>query len=251
MKFMNQDIKPILNKWRYRPNDINVRLVEGLDGVNKLQMRLDLGILQMELDGRPDGTRPKNHESYLEYYLKRADEAKKSFSLSPADCLNLQQEAIQYYHRYLGLMKLGDYRRVVRDTQRNLHVFDFVGEHAGHEEIKWSFEQYRAYVIMMNVRAKASMSLEKELYEEALAAIERGIERIGLHYNQFGDRLGDEGVEIDFLQKWADEIREKKPATAVERLQDELQRAIEKEQYERAAVLRDKLNSRNKTRGTQ
>ena len=34
------------------------RKIVGEDGKEKLQVRLDLGLLQMELNGRPDGERP-------------------------------------------------------------------------------------------------------------------------------------------------------------------------------------------------
>ena len=68
---VSKDIAPILKGWDYEAGTINVRKIIGLDGQPKLQMRLDLGLLQMELTGRPDGHRPHGHESLLEYYEKR------------------------------------------------------------------------------------------------------------------------------------------------------------------------------------
>ena len=38
-------------------------------------MRIDLGLLQMELDGRPDGQRPHGFESLLDYYEARRKKA--------------------------------------------------------------------------------------------------------------------------------------------------------------------------------
>src|SRR6185503_5801203 len=67
-RFPSKDITPMLRGWDYEPGTINVRKVSGLDGHPKLQMRLDLGLLQMEMTGRPDGTRPHGCESLLEYY---------------------------------------------------------------------------------------------------------------------------------------------------------------------------------------
>ena len=52
---MSKDIAVILNGWDYNPDEVTVRRILGLDGRVKIQMRLDLGILQMEVDGRPDG----------------------------------------------------------------------------------------------------------------------------------------------------------------------------------------------------
>src|SRR5688500_16001723 len=64
----SKDITPVLRGWDYEPGTINVRKVSGIDGSPKLQMRQDLGLLQMEMTGRPDGRRPHGYESLLEYF---------------------------------------------------------------------------------------------------------------------------------------------------------------------------------------
>ena len=69
----SKDIAPVLRGWEYEPGSINVRKISGLDGREKIQMRLDLGLLQMEVTGRPDGERPHGCESLLEYFEKRLD----------------------------------------------------------------------------------------------------------------------------------------------------------------------------------
>jgi len=76
-KSSGRDISPVLRGWDYEPGTISVRKITGLDGRPKLQMRLDLGLLQMELSGRPDGLRPHGHESLLDYFesLLQAHEA--------------------------------------------------------------------------------------------------------------------------------------------------------------------------------
>ncbi len=38
-------------------------------------MRIDLGLIQLETTGRPDGERPEGHESLLEYFESKAQEA--------------------------------------------------------------------------------------------------------------------------------------------------------------------------------
>ena len=67
-KLSNKDITFILKGWDYEPGTINVRKVHGTDGAPKLQMRMPLGLLQMEITGRPDGQRPHGHESLLDYF---------------------------------------------------------------------------------------------------------------------------------------------------------------------------------------
>ena len=240
------DISHILDNWKYSEHDINVRLIRGADGRPKVQMRLDLGLLQMELDGRPDGRQPRKFESYLDFFESKAQKSGRSttvkpFVLSPMDCFKLQQEAIQYYHRYLALMKLRDYPRVSRDTLRNLRVFDFVEQYADNEEIVWQFQQHRPYVIMMNARARAMMELDRGHYENAMELIREGIEEIEEYNDKWEEQVGPDFPELEFLNYWLDEINDQKPLSEKERLKKELEEAVAVEDYELAAALRDQL----------
>ena len=49
------DISQILNEWLHQPGQLNVRIIEAEDGRELVQLRIELGIVQMELHGRPDG----------------------------------------------------------------------------------------------------------------------------------------------------------------------------------------------------
>ncbi len=65
---MSFDISHILEQWDYQPGMASVRRFMGKDGVEKIQLRLDLGLLQMNSQGRPDGKRPLGFASLLESY---------------------------------------------------------------------------------------------------------------------------------------------------------------------------------------
>ena len=54
-----QNIDRILREWEFDPGEISVRLIEAGDGREVLQMRVELGLLQLEVDRRPDGRRPE------------------------------------------------------------------------------------------------------------------------------------------------------------------------------------------------
>ena len=55
---MSEDIGHILKAWRYDPGeDITVRIIRGDDNRSKVQMRIEMGIMQMEIDGHPAGDR--------------------------------------------------------------------------------------------------------------------------------------------------------------------------------------------------
>ena len=81
---MSKDISNLLNEWMYKPDEVMVRIVPGDDGRSKIQLRVDLGLLQMEMDGRPDGVRPEGFESWLEYYETQAAHSRRSPSRRPA-----------------------------------------------------------------------------------------------------------------------------------------------------------------------
>ncbi len=235
----------ILKDWPHENGNIKVRKITGLDGREKLQLRVDLGVLQMEMIGRPDGQRPHNCESLLDYHQKRAARAEQkgeAYELTPEQCAELQQEGIQYYHRYLSLFQINDFTGVVRDTQRNLDLFTFVTEHTDRDELSWSLQQFRPYVLMMNTRAKASILLGEGKFAEAVAEIERGREAIAdfFQHSNFPELIS-KSSEIAFLDEWLEEVKAKRPRSKLEIMEREMEAAIAKELYERAAELRDAI----------
>src|SRR5713101_369409 len=242
---MSLDLNSILNDWPHENGNIKVRKIAGLDGREKLQLRVDLGVLQMEMTGRPDGQRPHRCESLLEYHQKgaaRAEEKGENYQLTTEQCAELQQEGIQYYHRYLSLFQINDFAGVVRDTQRNLDLFTFVTEHTDRDELSWSLQQFRPYVLMMNTRAKASILLGQGKFAEAVAEIKRGRDAIGdfFQHSNFPE-LVSKSSEIAFLNEWLEEVKAKRPRSKLEIMQREMETAITKELYERAAELRDAI----------
>ncbi len=243
---MSLDLNTILKDWPHENGNIKVRKITGLDGREKLQLRVDLGVLQMEMSGRPDGQRPHKCESLLEYHQKRAARAAEKgqpYELTPEQCAELQQEGIQYYHRYLSLFQINDFAGVVRDTQRNLDLFTFVAEHTDREELSWSVQQFRPYVLMMSTRAKASIFLGQGKFGEAMAEIERGRDAIADFFQQSNfPELVSKSSEIAFLEDWLEEVKAKRPLSKLEIMQREMESAIAKELYERAAELRDAIN---------
>ena len=50
-----RDIDQILRTWEFEPGEVAARLVRAGDGREVLQMRVEMGILQLETENRPDG----------------------------------------------------------------------------------------------------------------------------------------------------------------------------------------------------
>lgn len=248
----SKDIAPLLRGWDYEPGTINVRKIRGADGSPKLQMRQDLGLLQMELTGRPDGQRPHGCESLLEYFETRLKDHQRrngtelGFHLTTDQCQQLRDEAQMYYYRYLSLYVLEDFPGVVRDTSRNLKVLDMCGTYAVEEQDRLILEQYRPYIMMMNARAKASILFKDNKYREALVVVEEALAEIKAFFAKFEQADAyPYSSEVKVLKRFAREIRKKLPIDPLVKLQSQLDRAVKAEQYEEAARLRDEIKRKS------
>ncbi len=244
----HEDLTELLQTWPYEPGRVNARRITGRDGRPKLQIRIDLGILQMEIDGRPDGERPHGFESLLAYQQDRFDRYStesghpEGFVISPEECRALREEAVQYYHRYVGLMAIKDFDGVVRDTARNLALFDLCRGCAAREADRTVMEQFRPYVIMMRARGEAERALAEGRSSAALAAIDNGLSEIREALDSAGrEAVYDEANEVQLLRGMREALVPKLPASQRIELQERLQAAIDAENYELAAVLRDEL----------
>jgi hypothetical protein len=212
----------------------------------------------MEMDGRPDGSRPHGAESLLDHFQTKADAAKADsrtdeFRLSEQDCEELLREQVQYYYRYVSFFHLGRYDLAARDTERNLRLFAFVRQFGSNEQAIWRFDQYRPYVLMMNTRARALPSYDAKRYRESVAIVDTGIAAIRefLVEHELSDQE-DNCLELEFLKRGRDDIESKRPLDASEKLQRQLDQAVQNENYERAAQLRDQLRklSNSQSAGT-
>jgi hypothetical protein len=163
------------------------------------------------------------------------------FTLSEEDSRRLRREGVQYYYRYLSLMKLEDYPRVIRDTDRNLRLFAFVKKHATREMDRWALDQYRPYVIMMNTRARASLALREDPVGGVAKSVElfdAGIGQIVAFYNEYGIASEIENsMELSILRALKQEFLRIAPPS----LEEQLERAIREERFEDAAALRDRI----------
>jgi hypothetical protein len=244
------DLRPWLDAWPYRP-EAAVRILRTEDGREIIQVRRPLGIDQFEADGRPDGVRPQGAESWLEHYLERqrAWESKagrdREFHLSHKDCERLHEEGVLYYYRYVLFFQLEDFARVVRDTERNLRMFDLVHDCADIEEDRVMLDQYRPYILRMNAIAKAMVFSKAGDIGAAIEAVENGMTKIR-NLTQVASETFDmeRDRSLDILKGTADELRRNKPLTAMERLERDLAEAIAAERYEDAARIRDEIQEK-------
>ena len=246
----DQDIGKILDGWDHDESSIRARWITGIDGHPKIQLRVDLGVLQMEVKGRPDGAQPKGEASLLDYYREqesRAEEEQGDLCLDAAACSELQREALQYYYRYLAFYALRYLDGVIEDTAHNLELLDLVARYAEDDDLAWQFLQFFPYVRMMNARARAERLTEKEDFDRAAEILEEALEDVEAFCEEHGEEDGTGAQEIAILKDMLEQIAARRPRTPEELLQEELSLAIATENYEQAAVLRDRLQALTST----
>jgi hypothetical protein len=240
------DIRRLLDAWSYDPAK-EARIVQGDDGREILQVRTPVGIEQLEMQGRPDGAHPHGMESALEYHLGRLTQARAAgsgdgFKLDSDECAELFAEGTLYYFRYVRLLQLKRWVDTVRDTARNIQLFDFVHEHARRAEDRNHLEKWRPYILRIHAIASAFMTLDQGGHKKALKTVQAARERI-----ECLEERGDESFAFErerslaALRDLEAQIEQARPVSPLERLEQQLQRAIDRQEFERAAELRDRI----------
>ncbi len=244
------DLHAALADWLYDPEKISVRKILGVDGAVRIQMRVELGIVQMEGQGRPDGARPRGFESLLEFHQRRLGEhqersgAATGYLIRPRECEALRIEASLYYRRYVALFVLEEFDGVVRDTVQSLQIFDFCRDHAMKRRDRTALEEFRPYVLMMHARGLAFQAVGQGEQASALAHVNRGIVAIKSHLEHFGQFDAIEASEeISLLRALSKELEGNMPEDSILVTRKALRTAIEQERFEEAARLRDELKN--------
>jgi hypothetical protein len=243
---MSADITDILREWEF-DSDNQIRIVQAEDGRQVLQVRQPMGIEQYELDGRPDGKKPFGQESVLDELETRLENYRTShggedgFSLSHEDFSALQGEGVLYYFRYLVLFQIGDFARTSRDTEHNLRLFSMVERFSDRDDDRKEILQYKPYVVRMNAIARAMISLHKEMKSAAEDILNNAISAIENMRDIDTPAFQFERVRsLNYLKATLKQIHEKEESP-MDPLKVELERAVDDEDYERAAELRDRI----------
>jgi hypothetical protein len=206
----------------------------------------------METTGRPDGTTPRGFRSLLDFYIeeeRRAPGNVLPYQLDAEACAELQQEVMQYYYRIMAFHALGEFAGVAGDSDHNLDLIDIVSEYAVDDETAWQFMQLYPYMRMMNARAKAETAMQSGDFAEAQKDVQTAIGDLEGFFAENYEPANEDGSpvppppELESLRELLAQIERRRPRSQTEVLQAELARAVELENYEKAAFLRDQLKS--------
>ena len=232
----------LLQQWPFDPECVCVRLVKGCDGRDVIQLRLDLGILQMETSGRPDGTTPKGFDSLL-HQLLDAELQEPDFELDEETCIEIDREFVQFYQRRVAWLRLQYFDRAVEDAEHTLALMDFCRDHSPDEQWTLRHEQHRAFVLFHKTQAAALAAIEEEAASEAIQYVDEGLDMIR---ESFVDMGWEDQYESDELVQRLLQLKESlsDEYSVGKTLRERLAEAVATEQYELAARLRDELTKR-------
>ncbi len=236
----------LLREWSFDPQSLSVRLVKGDDGRDVIQVRVDLGILQLETNGRPDGQRPSNAASFLDALLE-VEKNDPDFVMDEEQCMEADREFVQYYHRRVAWLRLLHFHRAVQDADHTLGLMDVCRDHSPDEEWTMSHEQYRPFVLFHRTRAAALAALDESGPEKAIVAINEGLQSMR---EVFIEHEAEEAFDEDEMVVQLIEFREslRTDYSVGRTLSEQLADAVAREQYELAAQLRDQLAQQENSR---
>jgi hypothetical protein len=256
---MRRDLDDVIQGWPYdpEPGEVLAREVRARDGRTVLQIRIELGVLQLEVGGRPDGLRPHGFATYLDYLRHSAAGRGQApggkappWMMTAHQCSEADREFIQFYHRRVAWLALRRYDKAILDADHTLALMDFIHRHGLEDEYIASHEQFRGPVLFHRTQAATALALERRRPEEGLDPQRAGGEQKKAHQRTWWDEHdaaeSPNPALIETLRGIEQEIR--KNFSVEKTLREQLDEAVAREDYEQAARLRDRIRDQTKAR---
>ncbi len=255
------DIKPILDEWDKQEGQVTARIFTDRYGQYQLQMRINCGLIQMYMDGRPDGEAIGGCQSFLEYMEQQVirDGCVEEYEIREETDVweELEREMNQFYYRRIALLAVGRdaqcdgdmelakmcFAKAIRDADYTLNAIEFIKEYCDDEDYVEIHQRTKSFVIWHRTIARAQLSILAGNADEAIELIKEGREQIEMIYIERGlNKWLKYEPAIKELKAFERHIRQKYniPMT----LKEQLEQAIMQEDYERAAEIRNLLDRR-------
>ncbi|MEM7314563.1 MAG: UvrB/UvrC motif-containing protein [Planctomycetota bacterium] len=238
-----QSLDKILKNWDFDPGSVSVRMVKADDGRDVIQMRIELGVLQLETTGRPDGWKPEGADTYFDHLLELEMSDGDEFEFTDEQCFECDREFVQFYHRRICWLAMQEYDKAVLDADHTLGLMDMCLRHSSDEQWKLTHEQYRPFVLYHRVQASAMHKLVDDDAEGAIQAINLGLDQLQAIYERH--EISEDFEEDELAARLIDLRESLRDQFDVGRtLREQLADAVASEQYEQAARIRDEIQKK-------
>lgn len=254
---MTLDLDDLITGWECPPGELRARAVGGRDGTKLLQLRVDLGVLQMFLTGRPDGQHYRGQPTVRDYVARRLQARSVP---TRDDWRALERELLQFNYRRMAFSAAAERaledgrepraRRFMRgalaDIRTCLAILKLLGRcNRRDQEL---YPSMRPTLVFDEARLRAQLRVVEGRYEEAVEEAESGADRLerlldGLGYEP-EQRDADAGLR--YLRTMERQLR--RSYGIAHTLREQLDDAVEREDFEEAARLRDELAERTRRR---
>ena len=217
-----------------------------MDHGKKIRIVTDRGTFYFNVDGRPDGG-----DSVLPNFIEKRSlhlrDSFEAFTLSDYDVQSLSEEAFLYRLRREYFFKVGDYARAIRDVNTGIQIIELITLHADNPELRIFFIQFRPDQEIFKRTAEARLAIQQKDYFLARQRVELAAAFVREFSQLHGEAFPEDWLEKrleqlksvydEFGKMWENDLSPLR--NSLPSIEQQLKTAIEFEDYERAAELRD------------
>jgi hypothetical protein len=249
------DLSSIIVDWAAPGGGVCARIILDARGAEQVQMRIEMGVLQMQPSGRPDGSRHRGHPTVLAHIRH---ELRVESGVEPADWEALEREFQQFNYRRLAYAALAELAIQTDDTQGANDLLQRTLRDIDHCIATLRLMQTSAEtglgphapmipaLLFNRTRLRARRCTLETRFEDAIDATADGLSELedALIEMGFDDQQRAVDPGMSFLRQSQAQLRQKHGIAQT--LREQLQQAIAEENFPLAAGLRDELQRREK-----
>ena len=165
-------------------------------------------------------------------------------NIGESECIEIDREFVQFYHRRVCWLQLKEFDRAVRDADHTLALMDFCQNKSTDEQWTLEHEQYRPFVLYHRTQAIALSLLSQENGAElAIEEVTLGLDALRkLFVSYEAEEQFDDDELVQRLSEFRESLRDRYDVGLT--LRERLAEAVSSEHYELAARLRDRIENR-------
>ena len=254
---MTLDLDELIDGWPCPPGELRARVAVGRDGQELIQVRVDLGLMQMFTTGRPDGQRYRGLPS-AQHYIERELRLGRQ-TLEARDWQELHRELLQLNYRRLAYCCLAEdaldsgdapaARRFLRGALTDVdHCLAHIQLLTRYDPEACGCLSLRPTLVFDRARLLTQLHVVDGRYEEAIEEAESGAEALESLLTEIGfdQELRDQDPGVRHLRDLGRQLRMEYGITRT--LRERLDEAVAREDFEEAAALRDEMRRREAER---
>jgi hypothetical protein len=250
---MTLDLQELTDGWDCPPGELRARVIVGRDDDELVQLRVDLGVMQMFGLGRPDGERYRGMPSAREFILHELRVPDNT--LSSEDWRELERELTQLNYRRMAFASVAedalrdnvdeDARRFIRqalaDIEACLQCLSLL-ERVG--ATPRDYPVLQPTLVFDRARLSAQLDVVEGRFETAIEQADAGAGALDELLVELGydEEQREDDPALRYLQGLGQQLRREYGITRT--LRERLEEALAREDFEAASQIRDELARR-------